>query len=157
MTAHTTDGGPAFPVHDLQAAQPSSMNDLNAMARGMSLREADAEIDRLRAREASLEESLHYANGVADLAMKHRDDAENRVAELEPDANAFRAMVNLQMYIGFRQGTVVAFSDGILAASVFNLGHDALSAARNAIADHATALNECSKKADDALAKAATP
>ena len=88
-------------------------------------READAEIERLRA----------------------------RVAELEPDANAFRAMVNLQMYIGFRQGTVEAFSDGILAASVFNLGHDALSAARNAIADHATALNECSKKADDALAK----
>ncbi len=42
-----------------------------------------AEIDRLRARVASLEESLHYANGVADLAMKHRDDAENRVAELE--------------------------------------------------------------------------
>ena len=83
MTAHTTDGGPAFPVHDLQAAQPSSMNDLNAMARGMSLREADAEIERLRARVASLEESLHYANGTADLAMKHRDDAEKRVAELE--------------------------------------------------------------------------
>jgi hypothetical protein len=90
MTAHTTDGGPAFPVHDLQAAQPSSMNDLNAMARGMSLREADAEIERLRARVASLEESLHYANGVADLAMKHRDDAENRVAELEQDAERYR-------------------------------------------------------------------
>ena len=44
-----------------------------------------AEIERLRARVASLEESLHYANGVADLAMKHRDDAENRVAELEQD------------------------------------------------------------------------
>jgi len=84
---------------------------------------------------------------------KENERLRARVAELEPDANAFRAMVNLQMYIGFRQGTVEAFSDGILAASVFNLGHDALSAARNAIADHATALNECSKKADDALAK----
>jgi len=42
-----------------------------------------AEIERLRARVASLEESLHYANGTADLAMKHRDDAEKRVAELE--------------------------------------------------------------------------
>lgn len=49
-----------------------------------------AEIDRLRARVASLEESLHYANGVADLAMKHRDDAENRVAELEQDAQRYR-------------------------------------------------------------------
>lgn len=84
------DGGAAFPVHDLQAAQPSSMNDLNAMARGMSLREADAEIERLRARVASLEESLHYANGTADLAMKHRDDAENRVAELDQDAKRYR-------------------------------------------------------------------
>ncbi len=45
--------------------------------------EAADEIERLRARVASLEESLHYANGTADLAMKHRDDAEKRVAELE--------------------------------------------------------------------------
>lgn len=45
-----------------------------------------AEIERLRARVASLEESLHYANGTADLAMKHRDDAEKRVSELEQDA-----------------------------------------------------------------------
>lgn len=41
------------------------------------------ELERLRARVASLEESLHYANGTADLAMKHRDDAEKRGAELE--------------------------------------------------------------------------
>lgn len=47
-----------------------------------------AEIERLRARVASLEESLHYANGVADLAIKHRDDAEKRVAELERTGNA---------------------------------------------------------------------
>ncbi len=46
---------------------------------------ARIEIEHLRARVASLEESLHYANGTADLAMKHRDDAEKRVAELERD------------------------------------------------------------------------
>lgn len=33
----------------------------------------ESEIDRLR-------ESTHYANGVADLAMKHRDLAESRLA-----------------------------------------------------------------------------
>lgn len=33
----------------------------------------EAEIERLR-------ESTHYANGVADLAMKHRDVAESRLA-----------------------------------------------------------------------------
>lgn len=42
-----------------------------------------AENERLRARVAELEESLHMANGTADLAMKHRDMAEKRVAELE--------------------------------------------------------------------------
>ena len=51
---------------------------------------AEKELDRLRARVASLEESLHYANGVADLAMKHRDDAEKRVAELEPNDRRYR-------------------------------------------------------------------
>ena len=30
-----------------------------------------------------LEEQAHYANGVADLAMKHRDYAEQRVEKLE--------------------------------------------------------------------------
>ena len=30
-----------------------------------------------------LEEQAHYANGVADLAMKHRDYAEQRVKKLE--------------------------------------------------------------------------
>lgn len=83
--------------------------------------------------------------------------ADDQVAELLRDAIAFRTMVNLQMYIGFRQGTVEVFSDGILAASVFKLGHDALSATRNAIADHAAALNECSKKVSVTRAKDAAP
>jgi hypothetical protein len=37
--------------------------------------------ERVEARVAALEESLHYANGVAELAMKHRDAAEARVRE----------------------------------------------------------------------------
>lgn len=41
----------------------------------------EAEIEQLRARVAALEESTHYANGCADLAMKHRD-----IAEAERDA-----------------------------------------------------------------------
>ena len=40
-------------------------------------------VEKAEARVATVEESLHYCNGVADLAMKHRDIAEARVAELE--------------------------------------------------------------------------
>jgi hypothetical protein len=36
---------------------------------------------RAEARVVALEESTHYANGVAELAMKHRDAAEARVRE----------------------------------------------------------------------------
>lgn len=46
------------------------------------------ENERLRARVASLEESLHYANGVADLAIKHRDVAEHWVAKLSAELRA---------------------------------------------------------------------
>jgi hypothetical protein len=37
----------------------------------------------MRDRIEELEEQAHYANGVADLAMKHRDYAEQRVEKLE--------------------------------------------------------------------------
>lgn len=40
------------------------------------------QVEALEARIETLEESLHYCNGVADLAMKHRDEAEARVAVL---------------------------------------------------------------------------
>jgi len=40
---------------------------------------AKAAADRIE----KLEEQAHYANGVADLAMKHRDYAEQRVEKLE--------------------------------------------------------------------------
>jgi hypothetical protein len=48
----------------------------------------------LRARVGEAEEKLHYANGVADLAMKHRDEAEATVADLE--GRLERAHVALQ-------------------------------------------------------------
>ena len=38
----------------------------------------DAEIERLR-------EQLHYANGVCDLAMKHRDKAEDEIERLRSE------------------------------------------------------------------------
>jgi len=54
-----------------------------------SLQERDAIMtDRIE----KLEEQAHYANGVADLAMKHRDYAEQRVEKLEA---ALRKIMNL--------------------------------------------------------------
>ena len=91
MSAHPKDGGPAniasyYPEHCRTSC--SDAEPINACAEGSTgcarcTALALDEIERLRARVASLEESLHYANGTADLAMKHRDDAEKRVAELE--------------------------------------------------------------------------
>lgn len=40
------------------------------------------EICEMRAELVELRESIHYANGVADLAMKHRDAAESKLVEL---------------------------------------------------------------------------
>jgi hypothetical protein len=37
---------------------------------------------KLRAEIEQLKQDLHFANGVADLAMKHRDEAEARVEQL---------------------------------------------------------------------------
>ena len=82
--------------------------------------EAADELDRLRARVASLEESLHYANGVADLAMKHRDDAENRVAELEQDAEIgrkWRADSSLATWFPFTAEEIERLR-GLIAAHV---------------------------------------
>ena len=44
---------------------------------------AAGEIEKLETRVAELDESLHLANGTADLALHHRDIAEQRVEELE--------------------------------------------------------------------------
>ena len=40
-----------------------------------------ARAERAEARVKELEESLHYCNGTADLAMKHRDEAEDERKE----------------------------------------------------------------------------
>ena len=42
---------------------------------------------------AEARDGWHYANGVAELAMKHRDEAEAKVAELERQRDALRADV----------------------------------------------------------------
>jgi hypothetical protein len=50
------------------------------------------------ARAANVEESLHYANGVADLAMKHRDEAEARVMEAPVgDVRPFMACAKVEV------------------------------------------------------------
>ena len=50
------------------------------MAEKMTLEQVRNERDELRRQLSELRESTHYANGVADLAMKHRDAAESRLA-----------------------------------------------------------------------------
>jgi hypothetical protein len=42
-------------------------------------------LEALQQKNKDLEESLHYANGVADLAMKHRDEAEAQLEALRSD------------------------------------------------------------------------
>lgn len=46
----------------------------------------DAEVEALRAARDEAKDGWHQANGVADLAMKHRDAAENETEELKKDA-----------------------------------------------------------------------
>lgn len=50
--------------------------------------------DDLRARVANLTESLHLADGTANLALRHRDIAERRVAELEKKLEETHAQAN---------------------------------------------------------------
>ena len=43
------------------------------------------EIESMKAKNAELDESLHYATGTANLALKHRDMAEEKVKEIETE------------------------------------------------------------------------
>ena len=52
-----------------------------------------AERDALNARISAMEESTHYANGCADLAMKHRDIAEAELAALRARIDGARVLV----------------------------------------------------------------
>ena len=54
----------------------------NARAQAIADRAFQSDNAALRARVAELDESLHLANGTADLALHHRDIAEQRNAEL---------------------------------------------------------------------------
>jgi ubiquinone biosynthesis protein UbiJ len=48
-------------------------------------------IEETEARAIKAEEETHYANGVADLAMKHRDEAEARALKAEAECNTCQA------------------------------------------------------------------
>src|SRR5688572_6155276 len=72
-----------------------------------------AEITRLR-------EEVHYANGVAELAMKHRDEAEVRVKELDDVLRSVRLELSpLGMYHPSEVNVKVAcqWIDAALSAS----------------------------------------
>jgi len=51
-----------------------------------------AEIERLT-------EQLHYANGTGDLAMKHRDIAEAKIARLTAERDGLRKLLDDKSYI----------------------------------------------------------
>jgi hypothetical protein len=55
----------------------------------------EAEVERLTRERDEMREQAHYANGVADLAMKHRDHAEARLARAREALEAVDAEVIL--------------------------------------------------------------
>ena len=72
-----------------------------------AMREGARAILSLEACNTELEESTHYANGVADLAMKHRDEAELKITES-------KAVVNLVLSYMDRMNDDTEPADGIL-------------------------------------------
>ena len=74
----------------MTTANPLKSNGSASNAIPLSIENMENEIQRLQsinnelvATIAELDESLHLANGTADLALHHRDIAEQRVEELE--------------------------------------------------------------------------
>lgn len=61
---------------------PAATAEFIAQAANMAVPLLD-EINQLRERVASLDESLHYCNGVSDLAMRDRDTLRAEVAQLQ--------------------------------------------------------------------------
>ena len=55
-----------------------------------TVRRADERAEKLRAELSESREGWHMANGVAELAMKHRDAAEAKVESLRKDAERWR-------------------------------------------------------------------
>lgn len=66
----------------LLAASDTVAQQLQKQIVTLTLKKEDLEADNaaLTARVKELEEQLHYSNGVSDLAIKHRDEAENQLA-----------------------------------------------------------------------------
>ena len=62
-------------------------------------------------------EDAHYANGVADLAMKHRDEAEAKVDDLEVEIVRLRAKCDMQANI-LRRLTPDKFPDTLFISGV---------------------------------------
>ena len=62
-------------------------------------------------------EDAHYANGVADLAMKHRDEAEAKVDDLEAEIVRLRAKCDMQANI-LRKLTPEKFPDTLFISGV---------------------------------------
>jgi len=63
-----------------------------------------AERDALNARISAMEESTHYANGCADLAMKHRDIAEAELAALRARIDG---AANVTARVGYHGGCML--------------------------------------------------
>jgi len=63
----------------------------------------DPIVDEAADRIEKLEEQAHYANGVAGLAMKHRDYAEQRVEKLEAALREIDEWAEEQCYVGLRK------------------------------------------------------
>lgn len=62
-------------------------------------------------------EDAHYANGVADLAMKHRDEAEAKVDDLEAEIQRLRYKCDMQANI-LRRLTPDKFPDTLFISGV---------------------------------------
>jgi len=62
-------------------------------------------------------EDAHYANGVADLAMKHRDEAEAKVDDLEVEIQRLRYKCDMQANI-LRRLTPEKFPDTLFISGV---------------------------------------
>lgn len=62
-------------------------------------------------------EDAHYANGVADLAMKHRDEAEAKVDDLEAEIVRLKAKCDMQANV-LRRLTPDKFPDTLFISGV---------------------------------------
>ena len=77
----------------------------------------DATIKNLQEDVEHYKEDAHYANGVADLAMRQRDEAEAKVDDLEDEIKRLRAKCDMQANI-LRRLTPEKFPDTLFISGV---------------------------------------